>query len=591
MATFGFLAFLFLLLPSLASGQNSEDICKKTSWLRLLHHRSSYIGPKSGRIADTNFYLHPKGAQDACLELGATLDHLKGNRLLKGKPPGCWYPQRLYYLKQQGFDLPTPHCPEFETWFKALGANQVSYVFAAAYANKIASMFGHSLLRFDKTNDNGRGPSDILSYGVNYGALVDPTDLGITYAFKGLFGGYGGAFGMAPYYMKINEYSHVESRDLWEYQLDLTQEEVESLVRHFWELRAFKGPDYLFLTRNCSTQMLYLLETVREDVNLVKPYDLYQLPSETVTRLREAGLIRASKYRPSLLSQYLHSRSRLSDTERLLLADWQSSENLPEEASRPALETLVKGLNYHRFNQKGVLSSRRKHQFQEGLVKLAGLPKTTATFPPLQAPYEPANAQPPRYLNVAAQVGEDGSEHLLASLRLGVHNLMDQNRGHEPTMQMEFGVIQAKYNLNNEALDLDKVVAADLINLKPIERVVTPSWQFRLLWQRGVEGEDPPITKFRVGGGLARGYSYRHLAWILSGMEARASMTEATIGPYAWVGYILNLSQKAKLHLGGDFFYDLRNQEVLREFEAQGNWYLAENHSIRLRLEVAEPSA
>lgn len=40
-----------------------------------------------------------------------------------------------------------------------------------------------------------------------------------------------------PYYRKVKEYGDFESRDLWEYELNLTPEETRFLVSHIWEMQ------------------------------------------------------------------------------------------------------------------------------------------------------------------------------------------------------------------------------------------------------------------------------------------------------------------------------------------------------------------
>ena len=76
-------------------------------------------------------------------------------------------------------------------------------------------------------------------------------------------GGFPGRFYVMPYYVKVQEYSNIESRDLWEYELSLSPAQVQRLVMHAWETRTTEF-DYLFLTRHCSYQLLTLLEVADE---------------------------------------------------------------------------------------------------------------------------------------------------------------------------------------------------------------------------------------------------------------------------------------------------------------------------------------
>ena len=76
-----------------------------------------------------------------------------------------------------------------------------------------------------------------------------------------------GRFSTMPYYIKVQEYNNLESRDLWEYPLHLTRPQVDLLVRHLWELGQ-TSMAYYFFNRNCSYQLLPLLEAAAPDLNI-----------------------------------------------------------------------------------------------------------------------------------------------------------------------------------------------------------------------------------------------------------------------------------------------------------------------------------
>ena len=72
-----------------------------------------------------------------------------------------------------------------------------------------------------------------------------------------------------PYYRKVREYNDIESRDIWEYKLKLSEEEVSRVLLHLWEMQRAEF-DYYFLDENCSYQLLSLLDVAREDLHLTK---------------------------------------------------------------------------------------------------------------------------------------------------------------------------------------------------------------------------------------------------------------------------------------------------------------------------------
>ena len=54
---------------------------------------------------------------------------------------------------------------------------------------------------------------------------------------SGVTGGFKGRFSIKPYYLKLREYGDIENRDIWEYQLGLSQEQIRFVLMHVWELQ------------------------------------------------------------------------------------------------------------------------------------------------------------------------------------------------------------------------------------------------------------------------------------------------------------------------------------------------------------------
>ncbi len=121
---------------------------------------------------------------------------------------------------------------------------------------------------------------------------------GRAFAFKGLFGLYHGKFSIAPYYLKVKVYGDIENRDIWEYRLNLTEKEIDRLLRHVWEMR-FAWFDYYFFDENCSYHLLSLLEVARPGLHLTDRFSLWVIPSETIRAMDEAGLVKKVRFRPA----------------------------------------------------------------------------------------------------------------------------------------------------------------------------------------------------------------------------------------------------------------------------------------------------
>ncbi len=177
-----------------------------------------------------------------------------------------------------------------------MNPDAVTLIFPAAYLNNPASMFGHTLLRIDSRTRNEQ--TRLLDYTVNYAASTQQ-ERGFTFAMKGLFGGYHGSFSVAPYYAQVKRYGDLENRDIWEYRLTLSYEEVLRMMMHAWELKSAKF-DYYFIDENCSYQLLSLLEAARPSLHLLDQFGLWAVPADTIRAVTGVEDLTSSvTFRPS----------------------------------------------------------------------------------------------------------------------------------------------------------------------------------------------------------------------------------------------------------------------------------------------------
>jgi hypothetical protein len=238
-------------------------------WILLGHYekhlisgyKSSFRGP---------LFINDKGYKSPEKELLSSIEAFfsESADLTKkyNRHPQCQFLARRAWLEKKlkikSEDL-LP-CEERLAWKKQLGATKVSLIFASSDFGNPASSFGHTFLKL--INPINAKNKDLIDYGVNYAADADESE-GIFYALKGLFGLYGGRFTMLPYHQKIREYINLEGRDIWEYPLALTPEEVDELINHLLEMDNSSSP-YYFFSDNCSYQILTTLDTVRPDLKL-----------------------------------------------------------------------------------------------------------------------------------------------------------------------------------------------------------------------------------------------------------------------------------------------------------------------------------
>jgi hypothetical protein len=216
-------------------------------------------------IDDASFFLSSEGKSNASSELNATIELLLNETVFDDNATACRFPARKAWLQEQlKIDaFVKTECKAFSTLVKKVDPKSATLVFPSAHINSPASMFGHTFLRIDSSYD-----SKLLSHAINYAATADQgSENGVVFAIKGLFGGYSGAYSLLPYYEKLKEYRDTEQRDIWEYELNLSEAEVKRMLLHIWELgNSFSW--YYFFDENCSYNMLWLIEVARPTVYL-----------------------------------------------------------------------------------------------------------------------------------------------------------------------------------------------------------------------------------------------------------------------------------------------------------------------------------
>ena len=401
------------------------------------------------QIDDESFFLSKNGKTDAKDELHATIDALLNEVTFDDNATACRFPARASWIKEElsGIEFPKVTCNEYDKVLSRLNPKSVTLVFPSAHINSPASMFGHTFLRINSQYD-----SKLLSYAVNYAADANPDkENGVLFAIKGLFGGYYGKYSLLPYYEKLKEYRDSEQRDIWEYDLDLTQDEVLRMVRHIWELNDTHSY-YYFFTENCSYNMLWFVEAARPSIDLRKYFSYQVIPLETVHAVENEHIITKSSYRPSKRTLLLRYEQLLDEKHIALPAMLVSSKISPTsitqdskieiEQKRYILEASIELLEYN-FSKSKITKERYLELFH-------ALSKARASLGlgekiEIKTPANPLQSHQAIRTMVGAGVKEGKSVGYLG-IRPAYHSLEDSNYGFLRGTQIEFLNVELSYS-------------------------------------------------------------------------------------------------------------------------------------------------
>ena len=333
-----------------------SQLANEAQWKKILYYAPTWFNGTRSLIDDARFFLSKKGKIDAELELKATVQAFTEGTPAKRQQALCKYPARRKWLEERlkkKFADPAPEdsseiCKRLATFTTNVHSDKVSLIFSSYFPGNPASLFGHTLLKFKKNSEEGQPPNELLDFGLNHSAHTGNTNP-LLFPFLGLTGRFPGYVSFMPYYVKVQEYNNSESRDLWEYELSLTADEVQMILLSVFELSTHKI-DYYYFDDNCSLMMLAVLDVARPNLRLVEKFDAWVIPGDTIRIVAmQPNLLGAVKFRASNVKRYLAHEKMLTAVERTAFNALLEKKQAPKEKEFP-LEALNRLSNVQKMH-------------------------------------------------------------------------------------------------------------------------------------------------------------------------------------------------------------------------------------------------
>ncbi len=520
--------FLLLLQTTLAySSINPRNLIEKArqekwgeelEWKRILFYTQHTFGDPEGIIDDAAFYLDPEGKTNPEAELFATLEAFfdQDSNAAPDEHALCRYPARKDWLARKiqeiNFDWPQPSCPRFERWWKERRYDGISLVFSSFFPNSPPSLFGHTFLRLHRPLDDLHR-SDLLDDIVSFAAHTGPDPNPLAYVWKGAFGGYPGRFSLLPYYIKIQEYNNLESRDLWEYQLQVNSEQIRRLVLSLWEY----GPhysDYFYFDENCSYVLLLLLEAADPRWDFRSHMKMWTTPSQSLKAVTlQDSMVKSVRFRPSALSRYEERFDQLNPRESKALKallDKQKeglqelSLDLDSDGQKKVLDAALEWIDLkNKINDtpapRGLASLRNDVlQVRKNLPPSSPL---SSLAPPFR---DPKLALPESWLMLGGGQGQDDPLVKL-SWQPVLQDRLSDDAGYAEGMEIQIMPMAFTYRPQQKSLNLESLSVFRLSSMQASNRLLEPrSWSLRLSYERNSICRSPKksCTDVFLGGGV-----------------------------------------------------------------------------------------
>ena len=464
------LILLFSILFCSWAYAQEQNLSDDLHWKKLLH----YSGNKSD-ITSKDFFLAPDGRTNPEAELQATIEGINSSSDIY-----CRYPARRNWLEKKGINFPKRNCPQFEKWTRGSGVKSISLIFASGFLGNPASYFGHPLLKFNFKDE--RSPLDLLDTAINYGAFTPPDVGALPYAIKGIFGGFDAGFTSVDFFFHRNNYSELELRDLWEYELNLSPEQRDEVVAHIWEMQNAKIT-YYFMKDNCAYRMGDLMELVTGKTFNQKGL-FFAIPASLFHKLHDYKLVSNIKLLGSRQTRLREKVETLNRDERKELEAISKNVNHVEtkefqsKSQDEKSRTLETALDYFSFRlvaeDKDEIKQAKRKILQER-IKLPALQTKWKTIP--QRP--PHEAQKPILTQLTGFHSEKYGDGLSFRLRPAFYDLISPDTA-RPT-QSSLSIMDLELSATDERLWVKNfnLISVETLNLSKTGLQGDGGWAWR----------------------------------------------------------------------------------------------------------------
>lgn len=564
----------FILISLFFSASNSLELknyieehklYENSYWAKLLHYRDGI-----SEIDSTNFFISNNGKEDLKEELFETINSLETgtNNVL------CRFPLRVEWLKE---NIPTleekivPYsCEELDKFLELTDAKYVTMVFPTAHINSPASMYGHTFLKVGADKE-----TPLISNAINYAAKTDEKN-GLIFAYNGLFGGYEGRYSIMPYYEKIKEYNNLEQRDVWEYDLNLSQEEINKLVLHTWELKDSYA-DYYFFKENCSYNVLWLLEIARPSLDLVSYFDFKAIPLDTIKILTKYdGLIVDSRYRYSNLKKMKHILNEEIENKEFLKAYINDEIELPDGLSQSdKISYLDFKIAYTQY-QRSEDGTEKKEYIKNylKLLKERSAHKQTRTYN-IKSPLDPLISHD------SARIGlfYDSNDSFETSIKPAYNDMYDIVDGYLQGAYIDFFELNFKKQKDKD-VKLDRFTLIKIKSYSPQDMIFKPiSWGIDAGYEHFKDKDDYFKIKPEVGVSFGNDKDF---IYSMLGSNIYYKGNDQLYSAGVNIGFITNRIEN--FNIGVNYTYDKYNKSLENnQFEAFTTYKIDRNLALNLK--------
>lgn len=507
-------------LPESVTIETVEKLSRDRTWHKMMKYRPNTIGSGvSSQIVSPDYFLAPDGKQDPNAELSATLTAFFNP--IPARPDEharCRFPARYIWLNRQlnldALNPPSPNCDLYRRFTFDNRFKSISLMMVSGYFDNPASFYGHLLLNLNVPATDGY--TALMNRTLNYGAKVPENEHPLRFLVYGLFGGYKASYSDQHFFVFNFYYTERDLRDLWEYELNLSEAQTELLVAHAWEMmgQEFK---YYFLDKNCAYWIADFVELVLPNDTLITEDYLYTMPSSIFDKAMVATnngepLVKRVTFIPSrqhrFYSKYASLATHLQREVRTVIGN--KKDNIDIKRLTPTLPPMDKAkvvdtaLDYTTYSLvKTKDSASLKRAKQQLLLTRLSLKNQDPKWP-TETAIPVHKGQYPSQLRYGFGTGPKGGVPIIG-YQAAYYDLLSTQTGrlaHSEIRMADFGA-----HIEDGQLLLDEVTIVHLetlnISQTGLPRDGSKAWKIKIGW----EDEDLKCVDckvFHITGGIGK---------------------------------------------------------------------------------------
>jgi hypothetical protein len=590
-------------IETLIRQSEAKQLSFSKEWHKLLHYKSS----KSKVISDVksaDFFLNNNGRFDSNAELNDTIKAMLDQKAAGNNHAQCRFPARFKWLKN---NLTWPEdnlfdgsfCTDYNKWKMDDDIKSISLIFASGHLSNPASFYGHILLKFNSKNEQNE--LSLLDTSLNYGAVPPDNENALVYVIKGLTGGYNASFTNQQFYRYNHTYAENDLRDLWNYELDLSQNQIALLVDHSWELLGQEFT-YYFLKQNCGYKMAELLNLVI-DKPLLPSVKNWAMPSDILTSLadeRKHGkkLIKNITIIKSRQNSFRDKFVLLTNTEKKAVSNFilnNDLENLPSvleneiNSNKKVIDTL---LDYYAFSLTKKNADPKSIETRRRAILLSRLKLDTKDIEwPSSSPKPPPHkSQNSSMLQTSIVHNDKLGTGVELRFRGAYYDYLSNNSGRSPFTQMSMIDLTMVHQQNKISLKKLDLIHVETLNISPTNLPEDKAFAWKV--KAGVKKQNLSCDGCLHGylsGGIGKGYLVNNNSAVYGMVTGEVSAfgektLELNTGLTA--GFITGYDDWWKSHVELGFQKSVTSSQKIRKFISWENRFSNSKWwDIRLKIE------